>query len=91
MDTRINTAILVLLLMGLVFSFIYLVIPRVGLLKKNSLLIKSILFFGGLLFISIDFVRQEKYVILLPVAMGALAFTKIIADTVKKSDDGDSQ
>jgi uncharacterized BrkB/YihY/UPF0761 family membrane protein len=91
MEERINTAILVLSLMALVFSFIYFVIPRVEWLNRNALFIKAVLFFAGVIYISIDFMMQGKYVILLPVAMGSMAFLKIIADSVKKSDDGDSQ
>lgn len=61
-----------LLAMGLVVAVIYVLIPR---LKGNApVILRTTLFFGAIVFLAIDFYMKGKYLFLVPLALGSIAF-----------------
>ena len=62
-------------------AVLYLVLRKKSAKGKSIQLLKYTLLTAGVIYLSIDFFKQEKYVLMVVVILGSLAFFKLIKES----------
>ena len=70
-----NNWILPLALMAIGFALVYGILPRMFKNYSTEKAIKLVLLYGIMIYLSVDFYKQEKYAYIAFFAVGALVFT----------------
>jgi hypothetical protein len=77
--------LILLLFMAIICAgIVYVILTRVKSHQRRAVWIRSVLFFGIVSYLTYDFLLKEKYMFLIALALGSIAFIAVMRDMFRK-------